>query len=42
MIQQYVQNTHAKTHNQFKMQVSDVFEIDKEGEAENFNDVGNK
>ncbi|XP_033626574.1 poly [ADP-ribose] polymerase 2-like isoform X2 [Asterias rubens] len=41
MIQQYVQNTHAKTHNQFKMQVSDVFEIDKEGEAENFNDVGN-
>ena len=42
MIEDYVQHTHATTHNQYKMKVLDVFEVDKHGESKNYNDVGNK
>ena len=42
MIQDYIKNTHAPTHNQYAMKVLDVFEVDKDLEAANFNDVGNR
>ncbi|XP_038070254.1 poly [ADP-ribose] polymerase 2-like [Patiria miniata] len=42
MIERYVQQTHAKTHNQYKMAVKDIYDLEKEGEAASFNDVGNK
>ena len=42
LIDKYVQNTHAKTHNQYKMEVVDVFECNIKGQTEQFNDVGNK
>ena len=42
MIEDYLQNTHARTHNQYKMEIEDVFVCEKEGEKERFQDVGNK
>lgn len=42
MINEYLQNTHAATHNQYKMQIEDVFELEKESEAEQFIDHSNK
>ncbi|XP_006818261.1 poly [ADP-ribose] polymerase 2-like isoform X2 [Saccoglossus kowalevskii] len=42
LINDYVQNTHAITHNQYKMEVLDVFEMEKEGEKEQFKDLGNR
>lgn len=42
LIDQYLQSTHATTHQQYKMQIEEIFEVDKEGEKESFHDVGNK
>jgi poly [ADP-ribose] polymerase len=42
IIDKYLQSTHASTHQQYKMQIEDIFEVEKEGEKEGFNDVGNK
>ncbi|XP_033123730.1 poly [ADP-ribose] polymerase 2-like [Anneissia japonica] len=42
MVNQYVQNTHAKTHAHYKLEVMDVFEMEKEGEKDRFKDVGNR
>ncbi|XP_064610913.1 poly [ADP-ribose] polymerase 2-like [Liolophura sinensis] len=42
LIEQYLQNTHAKTHSQYKMKVIDVFECKKENEEKNFKDCGNR
>ncbi|XP_062609623.1 poly [ADP-ribose] polymerase 2-like [Saccostrea cucullata] len=42
MINEYLQNTHAATHNQYKMQIEDVFEVEKENEAKQFVDHSNK
>lgn len=42
MIEDYVENTHAATHNQYKMKVLDVFGIEKQSESKNFKDVGNR
>ncbi|XP_022343274.1 poly [ADP-ribose] polymerase 2-like isoform X2 [Crassostrea virginica] len=42
MINEYLQNTHATTHNQYKMQIEDVFELEKENEADQFVDHSNK
>ena len=42
LIDKYLQSTHAATHQQYKMQIEDIFEVEKEGEKESFNDVGNK
>lgn len=42
MINEYLQNTHAATHNQYKMQIEDVFKLEKENEAEQFIDHSNK
>ncbi len=42
MIEDYVRNTHASTHNQYKMKVMDVFAVNKDREDKQFNDVGNR
>lgn len=42
IIETYTQNTHAKTHNQYKMEILDVYEIEKCQQNENFMDVGNR
>ena len=41
-IEKYVKQTHAKTHGQYKMEVMDIFEVDRSGEKEAFKDVGNR
>ena len=42
MITTYTQNTHAKTHNQYKMEVTDIFVCSDEKQTKNFIDVGNR
>ncbi|WAR13546.1 PARP2-like protein [Mya arenaria] len=42
MVETYLKNTHASTHNQYKMKVIDLFDLAKHGEAEQFTDVGNR
>ncbi|XP_060599923.1 poly [ADP-ribose] polymerase 2-like isoform X2 [Ruditapes philippinarum] len=42
LVETYLQNTHAKTHNQYKMKLVEVFDVSKHGEKEHFNDVGNR
>ncbi|CAF4410304.1 unnamed protein product, partial [Adineta steineri] len=42
IISKYLQTTHASTHEQYRMQIEDIFEIEREKENEVFNDVGNK
>ncbi|CAF4452120.1 unnamed protein product [Rotaria sp. Silwood2] len=42
LIDKYLQSTHAATHQLYKMQIEDIFEIERDGEKEIFNDVGNK
>lgn len=42
LIEKYVKQTHAKTHNQYQMEVTDVFEVARSGEREAFKDVGNR
>lgn len=34
--------THGKTHNTFKLEVEQVFEVKRDKEEENFKDVGNR
>ncbi|XP_033729210.1 poly [ADP-ribose] polymerase 2-like, partial [Pecten maximus] len=41
MISDYLFNTHAATHNQYKYQVVDIFDVDKDGETAAFKDYGN-
>jgi len=38
MINKYIQNTHAKTHNTYSLEVLEVFGVDREGETENYHD----
>ena len=40
MIAKYLENTHASTHNQYHMELLDVFALEKEKKA--FTDVGNR
>ena len=42
MVEKYVKQTHAKTHSQYRMEVVDVFEMDRGQEKAAFNDVGNR
>ena len=42
LIEKYVKQTHAKTHNQYRMEVTDVFAVERNREKEAFNDVGNR
>lgn len=40
MIAKYLENTHASTHNQYHMELLDVFAL--EHEKKSFTDVGNR
>eukprot|EP00112_Aurelia_sp_Birch-Aquarium-sp1_P002057 Seg1224.3 transcript_id=Seg1224.3/GoldUCD/mRNA.D3Y31 product=Poly protein_id=Seg1224.3/GoldUCD/D3Y31 len=42
VIEKYLQNTHAKTHNTYKMEVQEIYRLEKEDEIKNFNDCGNR
>jgi poly [ADP-ribose] polymerase len=43
LLETYLTNTHAATHNNYSLTVLDIFEVDKEGEEEKFrNDIHNK
>ena len=42
LVDNYTQNTHAKTHNQYKMEVIDVFECADSRQCQKFKDVGNR
>ena len=42
MVNTYLQNTHASTHNQYKMKILDLFDMAKHGEDKKFNDCGNR
>ncbi len=42
LINQYLQSTHAATHQQYKMQIEQIFAIEKDNEKDLFHDVGNK
>lgn len=42
IINKYLQSTHAPTHQQYKMQIEEIFEIDRENEKNDFKDVGNR
>lgn len=43
MVEQYVKNTHAKTHNQYSLQVLEVFEVNKDLDKKRFKaDIGNR
>lgn len=41
-VEKYVHQTHAKTHNQYRLQVQDIFLVEREGETDHFKDVGNR
>lgn len=42
LVDRYVRQTHAKTHSQYRLQVEEVFQVDRQGEREAFQDVGNR
>ncbi len=42
LVEKYMRQTHAKTHNQYTLQLLDLFAVDRDGEAEQFKDVGNR
>ena len=42
LIEKYLHSTHASTHQQYEMEIEEIFQVDKEYEKEMFNDVGNK
>lgn len=42
LVDRYTQNTHANTHNQYKMEVVDVFKIDNPVQSSQYTDLGNK
>ena len=35
-----IKNTHGETHNNFSLEIDELYEIDKESENENFADYG--
>lgn len=42
IIEKYTQITHAKTHNLYKMEVLDVYEVRDERQIKSYSDIGNK
>eukprot|EP00747_Dinoflagellata_sp_TGD_P100722 gnl/TRDRNA2_/TRDRNA2_168120_c1_seq1.p1 gnl/TRDRNA2_/TRDRNA2_168120_c1~~gnl/TRDRNA2_/TRDRNA2_168120_c1_seq1.p1 ORF type:complete len:406 (-),score=114.97 gnl/TRDRNA2_/TRDRNA2_168120_c1_seq1:27-1124(-) len=36
LVQKYIQNTHAATHNKYKLTLKNLFSVEREGEAERF------
>jgi poly [ADP-ribose] polymerase len=41
-VSEYLQNTHASTHDGYKMEILNLFEMKKHGEDEQFKDYGNR
>lgn len=42
IIDNYMQNTHATTHRQYDLEIEEIFEVKRDGEEDQFMDVGNK
>lgn len=42
LVEKYVHQTHAKTHSQYRLEVKELFQVQRQGEAETFKDVGNR
>ena len=42
LVEKYVRQTHAKYHSGYQLKVQEVFEVARQGEAENFKDMGNR
>ncbi|KAF9571014.1 Poly [ADP-ribose] polymerase 2 [Mortierella alpina] len=40
LIQQYVKNTHGASHNDYDLEIDEVFDLDRQGEQERFDDSG--
>ncbi|KAF9921260.1 Poly [ADP-ribose] polymerase 2 [Linnemannia zychae] len=40
LIEQFVRNSHGKTHSAYKLQIEEVFDLDREGEQDRFKDAG--
>ena len=38
----YIKQTHGRTHTDYTLSVTDVFEVDKQKEKDNFKDFGNR
>ena len=42
LINQYLQSTHATTHQQYKMRIEHIFQIERDEENQAIKDVGNR
>ncbi|KAL8613854.1 hypothetical protein ACOMHN_032844 [Nucella lapillus] len=42
LMEQFLHKTHAMTHNQYKMKLLEVYQVEKQGEKEQFTDHGNR
>lgn len=42
IINKYLQSTHATTHQQYKMKIDQIFQIERDDEKEAIKDVGNR
>lgn len=42
LLQDYLANTHASTHNSYKLELQQAFSVEREGEEAAFRDVGNR
>ena len=42
LVEKYARQTHAKHHGGYQLKVQEVFEVARQGEAENFKDMGNR
>lgn len=42
LVEKYMRQTHAKTHSQYHLELTDLFQIEREAEKEEFKDVGNR
>lgn len=42
LVKNYLLLTHASTHNQYSMELLDVYRCDKEGESDRYTDYGNR
>jgi len=42
LLAQYLTNTHGSTHSSYKLELVQAFEVQRQGEAESFRDIGNR
>eukprot|EP00964_Phaeocystis_antarctica_P152049 scaffold119809_cov42-Phaeocystis_antarctica.AAC.1 len=42
LLESYLQKTHASTHSTYTLELDQAFEVEREGEAKAFKDVGNR